>query len=222
MRTAALALFLTLLCAPAAQAGAWLRAESSGFAASPVSINRNQESFTSAYLEYGLSERMTLGADIGYGFDLTGKQEGTGILFLRLPLAPADRAHKWALHLGLGTRYLNGEFLPAAELGLSWGRGLQWGERYGWANIDAVFNQPGSPAKQRLKIDGTLGFGLSAHIKVMAQLFSTFENGETYVKFAPSLLLAPGKGSTTWQIGLELPVAGGGESALKIGIWREF
>ncbi len=85
-----------------------------------------------------------------------------------------------------------------------------------------MFNQPGNPAKQRLKIDGTLGFGLSAHIKVMAQLFSTFENGETYVKFAPSLLLAPGKGSTTWQIGLELPVAGGGESALKIGIWREF
>ncbi len=75
MRTAALALFLTLLCAPAAQAGAWLRAEGSSFNASSVSINRNQESFTSAYLEYGLSERMTLGADIGYGFDLTGSRK---------------------------------------------------------------------------------------------------------------------------------------------------
>ncbi|WP_227271136.1 hypothetical protein [Roseobacter weihaiensis] len=222
MRSVVLALILVWASASMVQAGAWLRGKGSGFASSSVSTNQSRDISTSVYLEYGLSETITLGADISYGVDRVSFPEGSGILFLRFPLGPTDRTHKWAAHVGVGARYLTGEFLPAAELGLSWGRGIQIGQKYGWVNVDTSFNEPQSPAEQRIKLDGTVGLSLTRRTKVMFQMFNTLENGETFSKLAPSLLFSPGKGTTTLQLSAEVPVAGGGETAIKVGIWREF
>lgn len=222
MRSVVLALILVWASASVVQAGAWLRKKGSGFASSSVSTDQSRDISTSVYLEYGLSETITLGADISYGVDRVSFPEGSGIIFLRFPLGPTDGTHKWAVHVGVGARYLTGEFLPAAEVGLSWGRGIQIGQKYGWVNVDTSFNEPQSPAEQRIKLDGTVGLGLTQRTKVMFQMFNTFENGETFSKLAPSLLFSPGKGTTTLQLSAEVPVAGGGETAIKVGIWREF
>lgn len=222
MRSVALALIFILASAPVVEAGAWLRTKKSGFASSSVSTNAENELSTSFYGEYGLSDRFTLGLDVSYGVDRTFFQQGSGILFLRFPIAPTDGTHKWAAHVGVGARYLQGYFLPAAEVGLSWGRGIQWREKYGWVNVDTSFNAPQSPADNRLKVDGTLGLGLTQQIKVMLQMFNTFEGGETYSQIAPSLLWAPGDGKTTIQLSAEIPVAGGGETAVKIAMWLDF
>lgn len=222
MRSLALALILILASAPVVEAGAWLRARNSGFASSSVAINAEKELSTSFYGEYGLTDRFTLGTDIRYGVDRTFLQQGSGIVFIRFPVARTDRTHKWAAHVGVGARYLEGDFLPATEVGLSWGRGIQWGQKYGWVNIDTSYNVPQSPADNRFKLDATVGFGFTKQIKAMLQIFNTVEGGETYSQIAPSLLWSPGDGKATIQLSTEIPVAGGGETAFKIGMWIDF
>ncbi|MFK7746477.1 MAG: hypothetical protein AB8B47_15595 [Roseobacter sp.] len=222
MRLTITALIFILTYAPMAQAGAWLRDKGEGFASTSVSTNSESELSTSVYLEYGLTDRRTIGADISYGVDRTGIQEGSGIIFLRFPLGLANETHKWAAHVGLGARYIAGYFAPAAEVGVSWGRGIKIGERYGWANIDTSYNQPQSPADVRIKVDGTFGISLTERTKVMAQMFNTFQDGDVFSKFAPSVLFSPGGGKTTLQLGAEIALAGGGEPTLKIAIWRAF
>lgn len=222
MRPVILALILALAGASTAQAGAWLRTKGDVFTSTSVSTNASRELSTSFYAEYGLSDRFTLGVDISYGVDRTAFQEGSGIAFIRFPLGPTDGTHRFAGHVGVGARYLAGFYLPAAEVGASWGRGIQWREKYGWVNVDTSFNTAQSPTEDRIKLDGTVGLGLTDRSKVMLQVFNTFEGGETYSKLAPSFLFAPGGGKTTIQFSAEIPLAGGGETALKLGVWREF
>lgn len=222
MRIAVLALCLGLVMAPDANAGAWLRETGKGFAAANVSSNRTRDTRTKIYAEYGLSDQMTLGLDIDYGFEVTGRDEGTGTVFLRFPLGATDQTHRFAWHAGLGTRYQNREVFPAAEVGLSWGRSFKIADHWGWANVDAIVNVSRRPIETRTKVDGTVGLTLNSHVKVMAQVFNTFQGGETYTRVAPSILLTPGNGKTTWQFSAEIPAAGGGGTFLKFGLWRDF
>ena len=144
-------------------------------------------------------------------------------MFLRVPLGPVDKTHKFAAHLGLGARVLNEEILPAGEVGLSWGRGFQVGTRYGWLNVDSSYNLTQRPASDRIKLDLTAGLGISDRTKLMLQMFNTFQDGDQFVKLAPSLLWSVGqKSGTTLQLSAEVPVSGGGATALKIALWREW
>ena len=222
MRPVAIALFTSLVFAPCAEAGAWLREKGEGFAAFSISTTKNRDTSTSAYAEYGLRDTVTLGLDVSYGFELTGTEEGSGLVFLRFPIGRTDGTHLFAWHAGLGTRYLNREFYPAAELGASWGRGLKIKDYWGWANIDSSINTSQSPVDARVKLDGTLGLTLSDRFKVMAQVFNTFQDGDTFSKIAPSLLVIHGKTKLTWQFSAEIPAAGGGDTFFKIGLWRDF
>ena len=222
MRSVVLALIVILTGASVTEAGAWLREKGKGFASNSVSTNENRDTSFSGYFEYGITDSRTLGLDISYGFELTGREEGSGIAFLRFPLGLTDQNNRFAWHAGLGTRYLNREFFPAAELGISWGRGVKVAERWGWANIDASINKSQSPIETRVKADGTFGLPLSNHVKVMAQVFTTFQGGNTYTKLAPSLLLIAGRKQTTLQLSAEIPAVGGGDTFIKIGIWNEF
>lgn len=223
MRSTLLAIIAVLALATGAEAGAWLRSEGGGFASSSLSINRDREVSGTVYLEYGLRPDRTLGADISFGVDRTGTQEGSAILFLRVPLGRTDQTHKFAAHIGIGARVLNEEVLPAAETGLSWGRGFQVGQRYGWVNVDGSYNLTQHPASDRIKLDLTAGLGISNKSKLMMQMFNTFQDGDQFVKLAPSLLMSLGRNSgTTLQLGAEVPVSGGGTTSLKIAFWREW
>lgn len=222
MRHLALALGVLLASAQVAPAGPWLREKGKGFAAASSSVTAEKDVSGAVYLEYGLRADITLGADLFYGIDRTLQQSGSGIVFLRFPLSQPDATHKWAWHIGLGARSLNTVITPAVEAGLSWGRGIKLGERYGWAVIDSSINVPGSDLERRLKLDGTIGLGFTDHIKGMAQVFLTHQGGEVFAKVAPSLLVIPGKGGTTIQLSAEIPVSGGGDTQFKLGIWRNF
>lgn len=222
MRIIALAIGVILASLQMVQAGPWLREKGKGFAASAGNVTQEKDTSGSLYLEYGLRENITIGADLFYGIDRTLQQSGSGIVFLRFPISKPDATDKWAWHLGLGARSQNEVVAPAVEAGLSWGRGIKVGERYGWAVIDSSLNIPGSTLETRIKLDGTIGLGFTDHIKAMAQVFTTHQGGEVFAKFAPSLLIIPGKGGTTLQIGVEIPIAGGGETEFKLGLWRDF
>mgnify|MGYP001799409530 CR=1 FL=1 len=222
MRTAILAFVLCLAGGQSALAGAWLREEGKGFASVSATTTQQRDFSGSVYLEYGLTPGHTIGADISFGLDRTGQQNGSGVVFLRVPIGPTDRTHRFAGHLGLGGRYTNGIFSPALEAGLSWGRGVRWRDNWGWAAVDASINLPQAPAEDRIKIDGTFGMSFTPTVKAMIQMFNTLENGQVFSDIAPSLLYQPRQGPYTIQIGAEFPVAGGGDTALKIGLWRDF
>lgn len=222
MRSVLMAMTIGVLGAQTAWAGAWLREEGKLFASTSATTNQSRDAAGSFYAEYGWRQDLTLGADFSFGLDRTGQQTGSGVIFARFPLAFSGDTHKWAAHVGLGGRYINGLLSPAFETGLSWGRGFQWQERYGWVNIDSSINIPGAPAQTRIKLDGTIGLGFTDHIKAMGQVFMTYENNDLFTKFAPSLLVSPKSGAYTIQLGAEIPMTGGGETALKIGFWQSF
>lgn len=222
MRPIILALFMTVIGASLVHAGPWLREKGKGFYAGSGNITQEKDTSGSVYAEYGLFDNLTIGADLFYGIDRTLQQSGSGILFARFPLSAPDATHKWAAHLGLGARSQNLVIAPAIEAGLSWGRDIKVGENYGWALIDSSINIPGSSLETRIKLNGTVGLGFADHFKGMMQVFMTYQGDELFTKAAPSLLILPGKGSYTFQIGAEIPTTGGGDTALKIGIWREF
>lgn len=236
-RSAGLALIAILASASTTQAGAWLRAKGTGFAAASIQTKENSNTETSLYLEYGLTNWATVGLDVTYDTDLTQYfydqstlilrddgtfPEGSGVFFLQVPLGPQNKTDKFSLRLGYGARYVNGSLVEAKEVGLSWGRGLKLGARYGWVNVDSSFNTADAPARDRTKLDGTFGLGFSDRTRGMLQMFNTFENGETYSKVAPSLLVNLGESKTTVQIGSEIPISGGGSATLKLGLWYEF
>ncbi|WP_262386572.1 hypothetical protein ROLI_034470 [Roseobacter fucihabitans] len=222
MRLVALAIFFVVTGVQLAQSGPWLREKGKGFYAGSGNVTRQKDTSGSLYAEYGLSEKITIGADIFYGIDRTLQQSGSGILFLRFPLSAPDATYKWAAHLGLGARSQNLIIRPAFEAGLSFGRGIKIGEKYGWAVIDSSINIPGSQLETRIKLDGTVGLGFSDHIKGMMQIFATYQGDALFTKAAPSLLIIPGKSGYTFQIGAEIPTSGGGDTQFKLGIWREF
>ncbi|MEM9575866.1 MAG: hypothetical protein AAF999_02505 [Pseudomonadota bacterium] len=235
MRFMTIALILGLASASTAQAGAWLRQKGKGFTSLSVQTTEDNGSSSSFYFEYGFRESVTLGADITYDTDLLNYVQGagpvvqslaelpqaSGILFARFPIGPTDRTNKWAFHVGVGARYLEAEILEAVEVGLSWGRGIQIGERYGWVNIDTSYNEARSPAETRKKLDATVGLGVTDRTKAMLQVFNTFEAGETFTKVAPSLLYKVGDKGLTLQLGSEIPTQGG-DATVKIGLWWEF
>lgn len=235
MRSVVFALILGLASASSAQAGAWLREKGKGFLSTSIQTTENNGSSVSFYLEYGLAAKATFGADITYDTEilnyLSGSEVapetiddipiGSGILFVRFPLGPTDQTNKWAFHLGIGARYFEAEFLRATEIGLSWGRGIQIGERYGWVNVDSSYNDAEAPAKTRIKVDATIGLGMSDKTKIMLQMFNTFVDGERFSSLAPSLLYSPGQGKVTFQLSSEIPT-GGGEPSIKLGVWNEF
>ncbi|WP_300037137.1 hypothetical protein [uncultured Roseobacter sp.] len=222
MKPLLMALVICLVGGQSARAGAWLREEGRGFSSTSVTATQDRDFSGSIYLEYGLTARHTLGADISLGLDRTGQQNGSGVVFLRFPIGPTDGTHRFAGEAGLGARYTNGIFSPALEAGLSWGRGIKWRDSWGWAAVDASINIPRAPAKTRTKIDATFGMPIAKTVKGMIQLFNTLEDGQVFSDLAPSLLWQPRGGAYTLQIGAEFTVSGGGDDALKIGIWRDF
>ncbi|WP_298969531.1 hypothetical protein [uncultured Roseobacter sp.] len=222
MRPVALAILVLLAGVQMAQAGPWLREQGKGFLAGSGNVTQAKDTSGSIYLEYGLRDNITIGADLFYGIDRTLQQSGSGILFARFPLSAPDATHKWAWHLGIGARSQNTVIAPAVEAGLSWGRGIKVGERYGWAVVDSSINVPGSTLETRIKLDGTIGLGFNDHLKGMMQVFLTYQEGALFSKVAPSLLIQPGKGKYTIQIGAEIPTNGDGDTELKIGLWRDF
>jgi hypothetical protein len=212
----------TIWVAQTAQAGAWLRERGAGFLSTSGTVTAEKDASGALYGEFGLTDRMTLGIDINGGMDRDGLPQGDGTLFLRFPLSDTEAPHKFAAHVGLGARYEPYDLVPSLELGLSWGRGFQWRERWGWAALDASINLAEAPIKTITKLDATLGIGLGQNTKAMGQIFLTRTDGRLYTTLAPSLLVTPKASRTTFQIGFEFPMEAENDARLKLGIWRTF
>ena len=87
-------LLLGLLQLPTpAQGGAWLREKGTGFTSTTVNVTRSYDISESTFMEYGVRDDLTLGAEVGFLASSIGLQSGFASVFLRRPLGPVSYTH---------------------------------------------------------------------------------------------------------------------------------
>jgi len=220
--TLALTFCLMLCAANTANAGAWMRAEGTTFTSTAFSANYFRDISSTTYIEHGLRDDVTVGLDVAYFTSRFGTTSGYGTVFIRRPLNwGADTTH-WAYELGAGTAWAGELVLPHVKAGLSWGRGFQLGERYGWMTVDASITVDVTYGQPLSKIDATVGMGLTEQVKGMMQVYLSHLEGETFTTLAPSVVYSPKASKLSIQFGAQSTLGLWDDTALKLGIWREF
>ncbi len=216
MRT--LVFCLGLLAASPAGAGAWLRADGTGFLATYVLQGRDGNSDGGLYFEYGVRPKLTLGVKADVNMTLGQLGDGRAFVFMRRAIPTGDRPYKLAYDLGIGSTF--GVIQdPLLLTGVSYGRGLQWKERNGWLAIDSAVEWSLSGQATTAKLDATFGMALGKKTKGMLQVFLSHTETDFSATLAPSLIWQPKAKKPSYQIGLE---AENGEVSLKLGLWRDF
>ncbi len=216
-------LLIALSGAPApAAAGAWLRDAGDGFFSVTTILRQGDPDArleTSLYGEYGLSPRLTIGADINDRPGVTGH----ALLFARLPLSRPGARNRLAAELALGGHHRRGAWDPMYRLTLSYGRGLPRRRgRTGWLAVDAGYERRLGTARPIYKLDATLGVSAPGRIRPILQLETAHIPGQPLIwAVAPGLLIDTRRGGT-WLIGLERKSAGRDTLGVKFGLWQPF
>ena len=223
MRSALAVMLLTSqLSAVPASAGAWLREKGTSFVASTFSATYYYDLTQSTYLEYGLREDLTLGADVTTFQNPFGLQTGSATLFLRFPLGEPTEQGRWAYELGAGASWVGEMVSPHLKAGLSWGRGYTLQNRNGWLAVDASVKWEFGFNQGVIKLDTTAGLDFTEVTSGMVQLFVSHTSAGTFAKVAPSVIFSPRGTQYRVQIGSEVPANAPENTAIKIGIWRQF
>ena len=194
-------ILLILLTAPVpAYSGAWLREKGKGFSSNTVSVTQNYDISESTFLEYGVRDDLTLGAEVSFLASAYGLQSGSATLFLRRPLGRQGRPNVWSAELGIGAAWVGDVVTPNVKAGLSWGRGFTLAE------------------------DSPVGINLGERFSGMLQIFHASTSTTTATSIAPSIIVRPIKSrpDIRLQIGAETLITDSSNPALKLSIWREF
>lgn len=210
-----------LILAEPLWAGAWPREAGHGFASGSVTLSwpqdlglwtstRPTQTYTSAYLEYGLTDSFTLGLDLGR----SQQGAGTSLIFGQYPLGASEGNTRTAVQLGVGQR----EGALVVRPGLLFGRGT----KNGWISVESFAEISTTHRKTAYKLDATWGRHLRQDRKLVVQLQSGWPGqGQPYVKLAPSLIV-PTKTQRQLELGMVWGLAGETTMGLKFGIWQEF
>jgi len=205
-----------------AQAGAWAREKGAVF----VSVGGNFWLSDGAqlpvyydptlYLEYGATEKLTLGLDI---HTADAGRIATAFMFARMPLGDADARHKFAATLSLGARANTlGETESLIRGGLSWGMGLE----NGWLSVDASATRDANDPTFRAKVDFTYGHHWNDKFTTSLQL-QTGQGltNDSYAKIAPSLIFNL-RENIQLSIGAVHALTGDRGTGLKFETWLSF
>lgn len=211
-----------LLVAAQAEAGAWPRDQGAWFASSAVRLGwpkgdwppKDITQYYTLYLEYGATDSLTLGLDIGRS--VSG--EGKTVFFARHPLRDRDNGAKLAMELGLGK--INGQ--PVVRPGLSVGYGYAARRGSGWISLDTVAEISTMTFETDVKADITFGRSMPNNSKWILQLQTGKPHDEGgFARLAPSYVIGLGKRRMA-EIGLTWGLQNDGEIGLKIGMWHQF
>ncbi len=200
-------------------AGAWLAPEGHGFASATTRLTWPQDyallgwmepegRYDTLYLEYGLTRRVTLGADLGRSISGGGKT----LVFLRMPLK-AEGALRLSAELGLGRIEGAQALRPGLSLGL--------GHAVGWVNADLLAEIRQGEGTD-YKLDLTLGINLPRKLRAILQVQSGVQQGDPpFARVAPSVVVPLHK-HLQIELGGSWGLTGDASAGLLLGIWSEF
>lgn len=207
---------LGVLLTGEAHAGAWPRTDGEAFLSfsGEFPASGTDGIFTTFYAEYGLTDQLTLGIDVG----LEGQDIYKAVGFARLPINRPDARIKLAFELGVGLAEDN----PVLRPGLMIGHGFAFGEFTGWMSVDTLVYLEGNDGDVEVSTDFTIGLDMSARTKLILQL----QNGNhlmdpDYLKFAPSVVIEKKPGQH-FELGMLAGLENSTGIAVKLGIWRSF
>jgi hypothetical protein len=209
-------------CGGAAEAGAWAQEQGAVF----LSFGGNVALFEGAtrpvhydptlYIEYGLTDRITVGFD-GYTSDATAVVNG--FVFLRFPVGPTDGRSRFALSVAGGASEIPGlDLETTGRLGLHWGYGLD----SGWLAADATTVFGLGVGEREGKVEATWGQELTERWTGLVQLQTGVGfSGDSYAKVTPSVLYALSD-ATRLRAGFVQALTGDRGSGLMVEVWLQF
>ena len=219
--------FLIWLVPAAALAGPWPRQQGEIFvsvsyhaATDAVALWNLQlmppETYTGIYAEYGLTPRLTFGLDGGFSED----GAYSAIVLARYALGDPDAAMRYAVSLGAGRSGPPHE--TQVQIGAHVGRGLQLGERTGWASLDMAGIHRLDSSDFAAKADLTMGLNLSDTWTAILQLQAgQYAGSAAYLRIAPSLVRTIGP-RLKMELGLTGEVQGSRQVGAKLATWISF
>lgn len=213
--------FLLCLSSASAMAGAWPRKAGEGFASATArfswpqdvqqltSLAPSQEYYT-IYVEYGLTDRLTLGVDLGRSVSGSGKS----VVFLQYPLLERGTGPRVAAQLGFGQ--ISGR--QVIRPGLSVGLGLE----RGWLSVDGVAEMRLDSGIADYKIDMTWGWNFDNGRKLILQMQTGAPAGDpVFARFAPSVVF-PLNDRLTLETGVAYGLTGDRSFGVLVGLWTTF
>lgn len=214
------AILSLLLCPPDAQAGPWPRREGSTFVSADVRLSWPKHllaglpgemmQYYTLYVEYGLTERLTLGLDLGRSVSGNGKT----VVFLQYPLRSRDRGLQATAQLGFGRISGKAVVRPGLALG--------WGGKLGWTSAEAVAEIRPETGMTDLKLDLTLGVNLFEDSKWILQMQTGApQEAPEFARIATSVILPLPHGLKA-ETGVTWGLEGDESFGVKFGLWKEF
>lgn len=214
-------LIILLLFASPVHSGAWPREQGTSFATGTVrlvwprdlSTSKPQSTYVTLYYEYGLTDRLTLGLDLGHSVSGDGKTTG----FLRVPLTVNSN---WVAAVELGGGLINDRQVLRPSLSL--GRGLSGRHGAGWLSVDSSLEIDLSDGATDMKVDMTYGTTLPKGRKLILQVQTGVEAGQNpFVRLAPSIV-TPLRNGLQIEAGVTLGLTDNTGIGMMFGLWRDF
>lgn len=212
---------LLILGSSAAHAGAWQKPKGEGFSSAAVRLTWPQDitrldpaspegQYYTLYLEYGLTERLTGGLDLGRSVSGATK----AIAFLQLPVRDRDTGPKISAALGLGQIDGDAVLRPGLSVG--------WGLENGWLSADGFAEIHLGGSQTDFKLDITWGRNLPRDRKVLLQIQTGAVAGEpSFIRLAPSMVF-PLRDQLRIETGISLGLVGDDSVGILFGIWNAF
>lgn len=228
-----------------ALAGPWPRAEDRTFLSLSSELDRDDNSYTSLYGEYGVTPRSTFGFELGHA----SAGENSALLWLQRSLDHGEGPNRWTVSAGAGMIERDGAYMPLGQIGSSWGRGfdsmplLRRIPGGGWVGVDARVKVAGEikdeeeirqlvsegasalnylTAETTSKADVTLGWNATDSLMLINQIRLEDRKDTGFSGKLATSIVRDLAGPAKIELGAIAPLSGEGEPAVKLGTWLEF
>ena len=234
-----------LIAGGGADAGPWPRGKGEIFLSFSEERDRDGNSYAGLYGEYGVTPRNTLGFELGH----SNAGETSAMIWWQRALDRGEGPDRITVSTGMGVLERDGELVPLAQIGASWGRGwdalplLRDIRGGGWLAVDARLKVAAEMKDQQelselagknpsaldyrtpqvtAKIDATLGWNATSNMMVINQLRMENRDDIGFSGKLATTLVRDLYGPAKGELGVVLPLWGEGEPAVKLGVWFAF